>query len=165
MSDLPETEELARLRELALKATAGPWCWQQCGEKVDAPVVGIAYLNDDVDCKNPLSGLLQDCDSDGNEIEYYRESIAYEIESCDGCSASSNAAFIAAANPATILALIDGYREQAEKIGRLSVVLRELLNEANLLPTSAVRRKMLDAMLDAAEALSNNRPGQGEEGK
>jgi ribosomal protein S12 methylthiotransferase accessory factor YcaO len=76
--------------------TPGPWCWEQCGEKEDAPVVGIAFLHSDTDCKNPLSGFLRDYEN-GDEIQYYRETIAYEIQSNDGCSASANAALIAAA--------------------------------------------------------------------
>jgi len=85
------------LRELSERATGGPWCWEQCGEKCDAPVIGIAYRDDDTDCKNPLSGYLEGYDGDGNEVTYYRETIAYEVQDCDGASASANAAFIVAA--------------------------------------------------------------------
>ena len=81
---------------MSARFTPGPWCWEQCGDKEDAPVVGIAWLSNDASCK-PLSGRLKDYDADGEPIEFYRETVAYGIQSCDGCSASANASLIAAA--------------------------------------------------------------------
>jgi hypothetical protein len=78
------------LRELSEEATPGPWSWEQCGEKHDDPVIGVAFPGDDPDCKRPYEGEFRDSDA-------YRESIALEIKPCDGRSATSNAAFIVAA--------------------------------------------------------------------
>ena len=77
------------LRALSDRATPGPWAWEQCGEKEDVPVVGIAFPGDDPDCKAPYEGEF--CDSDAS-----RMTIAYDWQWCDGNSPSANAAFAVA---------------------------------------------------------------------
>ena len=77
------------LRALSDRATAGPWAWEQCGDKEDAPVVGIAFPGDDPDCKAPYEGEFRDSDAS-------RMTIAYDWQWCDGNSPSANAAFAVA---------------------------------------------------------------------
>lgn len=101
----PTRPNIEQIAAAAREATPGPWCYEQCGIKCDAPVVGIAYRADDVDCERPITGRLEECDENGDEIEYYRETVAYEIQDCDGASASMNARHIATSNPAAIQAL------------------------------------------------------------
>lgn len=128
--------DLVRLREAMERATPLPWAWEQCGEKEDAPVVGAIV---DEDCK-PLAGYVEPYNEDGTERDYYREAIAYELQSCDGHSASANAAFIVeavnalpsllAAHDSEAAATIARYREALERIeaesgdGRRSAGLR-----------------------------------------
>lgn len=78
------------LRALSERATPGPWAWEQCGDKEDVPVIGIAFSGDDPDCKAPYEGEFRDSDAN-------RMTIAYDWQSCDGHSPSSNAAFAVAA--------------------------------------------------------------------
>lgn len=78
------------LRALSDRATPGPWSWEQCGEKEDVPVVGIAFSGDDPDCKAPYEGEFRDSDAS-------RMTIAFDWQSCDGHSPSANAAFAVAA--------------------------------------------------------------------
>lgn len=78
------------LRALSDRATPGPWSWEQCGEKEDVPVVGIAFPGDDAECKAPYEGEFRDSDAS-------RMTIAFDWQSCDGHSPSANAAFAVAA--------------------------------------------------------------------
>ncbi|MBI0530895.1 hypothetical protein [Sphingomonas sp. TX0522] len=90
--DVPQVEGLTSgegLRALSDRATAGPWAWEQCGDKEDAPVVGIAFPGDDPDCKAPYEGEFRDSDAS-------RMTIAYDWQWCDGNSPSANAAFAVA---------------------------------------------------------------------
>lgn len=81
---------IERLRQILKRATPLPWAWEQCGEKEDAPVVGVI-----VDRENqPLAGCIECYNEDGTERGYYRETIAYEWQHCDGHSASANADFV-----------------------------------------------------------------------
>ena len=98
--------ELSRLEALAKAATAGPWSIESCGEKGDgANMIGVAYGPNDQDCKKPLEGWLEPFDDAGNEIEYYRDEL---VAVCDHTNRNcgADAAFIAAANPSTVLRLI-----------------------------------------------------------
>jgi hypothetical protein len=89
----PELTEVERLRKLMKRATPLPWAWEQCGEKEDAPVVGVI-----VDGNNqPLTGCVECYNEDGSERGYYRETIAYDWQHCDGHSASANADFVVGA--------------------------------------------------------------------
>lgn len=90
--DVPQVEGLTSgegLRALSDRATAGPWAWEQCGDKEDAPVVGIAFPGDDPDCKAQYEGEFRDSDAS-------RMTIAYDWQWCDGNSPSANAAFAVA---------------------------------------------------------------------
>ena len=138
-------EKVAGLREVAERANdEGAWCWEQCGDKCDAPIVGIAYRADDPDLKN-VTGRLREWDEDGKEIKYERTLIAGINENLRWPSAY--AVHIATFDPPTVLALLDDrdalraevevLREALEKIavsgngghwGRLA--------RAALLPTS-----------------------------
>lgn len=79
------------LRKMSERATAGPWCWEQCGDKQDDPVVGIAFPPDDENGEHAYSGRLTDDDA------YRYGRIAIEWPHCDGHSGSANAAFAVAA--------------------------------------------------------------------
>ena len=87
MADMAGLEELkARLRTALERAEPLPWCWEQCGEKEDCPVVGVAFDGDG----EPQSGQLYD---HGDEI--IRWNIASDIGSgIDSRSPSANADFI-----------------------------------------------------------------------
>lgn len=78
--------DLKKLRELANKADKGPWRWLNCrtlvGDYDSRPV--ILTSNDFLEVRNRKTGLL-------------------ELASVDG----PNESFIAAANPETVIALID----------------------------------------------------------
>lgn len=112
--------DVDELRKLLTKATPGPWVWEQCGDKCDDPVIGVAYGPDDLDCTQPLSGKLEDAGDD-----YYRERIAYNIEGGAGVDASSNAALIVAAVNA-LPSLLDRLEVLTAKNERL----REALEQA-----------------------------------
>jgi len=86
-----EADGVEWLRALSERATPGPWAWEQCGEKEDAPVVGIIFPSDDHDCERPYAGRVQGDD------DAYRTTIARDWQSCDGHSASANADFTVAA--------------------------------------------------------------------
>lgn len=82
--------EREKLRAMSDRATAGPWAWEQCGEKEDAPVVGIIFPADDHDCKKPYAGEVRGDD------DAYRVTIAYDWQWCDGHSPAANASFAVA---------------------------------------------------------------------
>lgn len=81
--------DLFRLHRAAYPA---PWCWEQCGEKCDDPVIGAAWWEDDEDCA-PIAGELVPL-ADNIEREAYREMIAGEMQSHADGGASANAALI-----------------------------------------------------------------------
>lgn len=94
--------DLERLRELMRRAEPLPWVWEQCGDKVDAPVVGVAFDAED----KPLAGEL---------CEYGEEVIRFNIASDLGSgiapsAPSANAAFIVEAvnSLPALLARIEG---------------------------------------------------------
>lgn len=87
-----EREEIARLREAAEKATPGPWFVWSSGAANDSPLV------------RGRSDAL----------------IVATVNRHIGPRVADNAAFIALANPATILALLDALALQAE--GRRELV-------------------------------------------
>ena len=86
-----DREALEKLRLLSERATWGPWCWEQCGDKHDDPIVGIAMPADDADGARAYAGRLTDEDA------YRYGRIAGEWQDCDGHSASANADFAVAA--------------------------------------------------------------------
>ena len=90
MTNTTDSALAAELERLNDRATSGPWCAEQCGDKCDDPVLGIAYDADDDNCERPLSGWLDDFDTNGEVKEYYTEQIAGEWVACDGNSASAN---------------------------------------------------------------------------
>lgn len=87
--------DLKKLRELAAKADKGPWRWLNCrtlvGDYDSRPV--ILTSNDFLEVRNRKTGLL-------------------ELASVDG----PNESFIAAANPETVIALLD----RIEKLERIA---------------------------------------------
>ena len=86
------TKLAAKLFTLDQAAYPAPWCWEQCGDKCDAPVIGAAWWEDDEDC-TPIAGKLEP-PPDNIAREAYRECIAYELmDHADG-SASANAELI-----------------------------------------------------------------------
>lgn len=85
----PLSEELFTLHRRAYPA---PWCWEQCGDKCDDPVIGAAWWDDDEDCA-PIVGQVIPPDDNANR-ELYREAIALEMPSHADGSASANAELI-----------------------------------------------------------------------
>lgn len=91
---LPNIDELIeKLDKMQARATPLPWSWEQCGDKCDAPVVGVSWRDDDETC-HPVAGRIQDFDEQGNKVSYYRETIASEWASGGDGSPSANAAFV-----------------------------------------------------------------------
>lgn len=80
---------VSRLRTLGRFAYPAPWCWEQCGQQEDAPVLGVAWRDDDETC-TAIAGKLRDFDEDGQVIEYYRETLAFEWPGHADGSASAN---------------------------------------------------------------------------
>lgn len=69
------------LRSCFEKATAGPYCIESCGEKGDGSnIVGVAFHPDDRDAETPLTGWLEEADTEGNFVEYYRDEQVAEFE-------------------------------------------------------------------------------------
>ena len=150
----PQVEGLTSgegLRALSDRATPGPWAWEQCGDKEDVPVVGIAFPGDDPDCKAPYEGEFRDSDAS-------RMTIAYDWQWCDGNSPSANAAFavacvnyvramLAASPKATATASVrEGDREAAVAIARKLMVEHFGPGKSSANPASWV----IDAMLEFA---------------
>ena len=97
MIDLSELEATARA------ATPGPWCWEAHGQKSNDWTVG--YSEDDNG--TPLTGEIREPDFIG------RKCVVIEQENSTGYS---DAAYIAAANPATVLALVACLRDALNKL-------------------------------------------------
>ncbi len=92
--DVPPVEGLTSvegLRPLSDRATPGPWAWEQCGDKEDAPVVGTIHGPDD----QPIAGRFEQ-PIDAGDLDFVREPIFRDVHANDGCSASANAAFAVA---------------------------------------------------------------------
>ena len=82
----------AELFKLHRAAYPAPWCWEQCGQKDDDPVIGAAWWDDDEDC-NPIAGEVV-APADNVDRGLYREAIALEMPSHADGSGSANAALI-----------------------------------------------------------------------
>lgn len=82
-------ELVSRLRTLAERAYPAPWCWEQCGLMEDAPVLGVAWREDDP-TNTPIAGKLRDFSADGQVIEYYREALAFQWPNLADGPASAN---------------------------------------------------------------------------
>ena len=161
-----------RLRKLMARATALPWCWEQCGEKQDDPVLGLAFPADDEDGKRPIAGRL----TDDEAYRYGR--IADGWHSCDGHSASANIELVTEALNAlpTLLDLIATLQaREAELVEALKLALplleadREVFFQAHTIdrdPRSLTNDEALivtgyDAALHAARTTLSRTEGQG----
>lgn len=114
-------ELIARIDELYAKATPGPWCVESCGEKGDGcNVIGVAFGPDDVNAERPLSGWLEPYDSEGNEINYYRDEDIATLEHRDRNS-GHNADLITALHNAwpQIRDALEAMSEDAERLNWL----------------------------------------------
>lgn len=80
------------LERLAKHAYPAPWCWEQCGEKSDDPVIGAAWWEYD-DSFTPIAGKVEP-PADNIDRPLQREAIALEMPSHADGSASANAALI-----------------------------------------------------------------------
>lgn len=102
-----EVRELERLAEaLVALEMGGPWAVESCGEKGDgAEVIGIVFRADDENCERQLSGRLDSCDEEGNDIDYHRDEV---VAVCDHSQRhpAECAEFIIAANPSCVLRLL-----------------------------------------------------------
>jgi len=69
-------DDLRRLVELSEKATPGPWCYENVGEKENCYAVGTAWRYDDE--SKQISGSIQDLhyDEDGEE-QLYTEAVCF----------------------------------------------------------------------------------------
>lgn len=98
--------DIKKLRELAEKADNGPWRWLNCrtlvGDYGSRPVVLTS--NDFLEVRNRESGLL-------------------EMASVDG----PNESFIAAANPKTVIALLDKIEKLKDERTRLHLSVRKVI--------------------------------------
>lgn len=118
MPDRLTTEQRAELRRLASEATAGPWMWTESNTTTKAEA--LEWLRehlshgDDV----PLSGVgvpehpKTDLGDDPQRPEHM-------VEACvtgNGPNSSSNAQFIAASDPPTVLALLDEVDDARDEI-------------------------------------------------
>lgn len=121
-----EQLDLPRLRELALKATPGPWSTrpEADGDRLFSRLLGANI--------NPDGSPRGDGDLNGG---------VFVVET-KGRDAIVNAAFIAAANPATFLALLD----LAESAGRMQEAVR------NHLQARDARLKAVYDMLEEMKA-------------
>ncbi len=99
--------DLDKLEALAKAATQGPWKGRQPPYSE-----GATYIEAELPCINGLSAWF----SVALVPAPSEEEVGYSDGAIDGCS---NAAFIAAANPATILSLIASAREAAAEIEKL----------------------------------------------
>lgn len=82
----------AELFNLHRAAYPAPWCWEQCGDKCDDPVIGVAWWEDDDDC-TPIAGEVTPPENNIDRA-LYREPIALEMQSHADGSAASNARLI-----------------------------------------------------------------------
>lgn len=81
-----------KLERLDKSAYPAPWCWEQCGEMSDDPVVGAAWWEDD-DSFTPIAGqVIPPADNVDRPLQ--REAIALEMHSHADGAASANAALI-----------------------------------------------------------------------
>lgn len=78
--------------------TPGPWCYEQCGDKCNDIFIGVANrVSESGDVAvTQEHGRLEATDENGDEIEFYREGVAYVDDTCSG-ALESNARLIAAA--------------------------------------------------------------------
>lgn len=142
---------IARLRDVMKRATPLPWAWEQCGEKCDDPVIGVAWRVEDESC-TAVPGFLEDFDKDGKEQEFYRESIAYlgDANSPDA-SASANAMFMVEAVNA-----LPGLLTALEKLGEaLTYARREsiICGSPSVDFSRVARMKKLRGVIDEALSL------------
>lgn len=73
------SDRLDEIRARLQAATPGPWCAENCGEKSNEYVVGVAFAADDENCERPLSGWPKFYDGDGNEIAARTDMVAAEM--------------------------------------------------------------------------------------
>lgn len=125
--------DLKKLRELAGKADKGPWRWLNCrtlvGDYGSRPV--ILTSNDFLEVRNRKTGLL-------------------EMASVDG----PNESFIAAANPETVIALLDRIEKLDSALSDAIVSLKQLKH------SGLITEKAWDAVTDSIEKLFVLRRGE-----
>ena len=63
-----DRERLAAIQRRLSRATSGPWCAENCGQKCNAVVVGVAYAASDDNCDRPLEGWPEFEDERGEEL-------------------------------------------------------------------------------------------------
>lgn len=149
-------EELQRLKALALAATPGPW-YVQFGDD-------IRYQ-----CMTAISPIKKRDGNDGifNENEpliavtFHQSYPAVNIEG-DDCG-DNDSAYIAAANPKTILELIDAFCRLSVPVDLKSIHSAVLAMKPDLNPTDAQRFAFNGAVHMAAAVVSGFSSGAKEE--
>jgi hypothetical protein len=122
----------AELESLAERATPGPWGWEAHGEKSNDWTVGVALDKND----QPLSGEIREPDFIVETVGYsepwvLRKKLIIEHENAPGYS---DAAFIAAASPDVVLALIRRAQEAEARANKLAQHLMEVTAELDETP-------------------------------
>lgn len=120
-----DADELARLREIATKATPGPWSWYTPDKGYLADYVITEHPDFQPDKKRPFRHLIAETE-------------------CKDSTRSANSAHIAAFDPPTVLALLDdlenaqnrlyeasAYVEMAARYREERDASRALLRDAN----------------------------------
>jgi len=140
--------DLSRLESLAREATPGPW--ENCGHERGGCGCGAVWS---IPADSPVATVtlgewgdewpVIDKDADGNPIAIMRKSSYGEVPPALG---KANAAYIAAANPAAVLALIERVTAQDELLAQCKATL-EALHPSTDLPDSDVAR-LYNAMME-----------------
>jgi hypothetical protein len=90
---MTDTEKrIAEIRDRAEKATAGPWCWEQVGEKENGFIIGMAIDSDG----NPASGLIETSRYD-DDADVFVDCYFEHVQVCESGHSCvySNADFVA----------------------------------------------------------------------
>lgn len=128
----PSVRELvARLRALAEKATPGPWCWEFTGEKSNDWAVGVAVGPDD----KPIAGQLTTTDDEayaGESGAFMDEAVIRHTFIGEGDNVA-DAAYLAACDPQTILALCDALDALGAPTPEPAKTETPLVNAANVI--------------------------------
>ena len=107
-------EELDAIKARVEKATEGPWCWENCGEKGNDLIVGIAlHVGSDEPCRGQVPP-----DSYDEHRHEYVDAVARKSALLSEMATSFDAAFIAHAR-ADIPALIAEVERLREALLRI----------------------------------------------
>lgn len=135
-------EQIAALRALAEQATPGPWAYEATAEKSNDWAVGQAFDEHG----HPLSGRLD------TSVEWLEDRIITRrlIGESEDAPRLADAAYIAAANPAVLLALLIEMQEWRTALDELHV--SNWIGVVDGLTPGEAVRKLLEYALDQERA-------------